>query len=154
MHVQWYCPPAVGYTLASSAKVKAQAPTSTSMMMGPYIKMTGPPWEIARAKVAAMPAQLLLMIKPAETISIADMFRASSGRDQRGGERDPVFGPHVWWFLLGRLVSKWCTSKDSKRLAPLDIRRGLRFLHFAHFRCRFHRVVRDSWRIQSNLGQH
>jgi hypothetical protein len=35
IQVQWYCPPAVGYTLASSARVKAQAPTSTNMMMGP-----------------------------------------------------------------------------------------------------------------------
>jgi hypothetical protein len=29
--VQWYCPPAVGYTLASSANVAVHAPTNTTM---------------------------------------------------------------------------------------------------------------------------
>jgi hypothetical protein len=77
--VQWYCPPAVGYTLASSANVAVHAPTNTTMIMGPYTSVTGPPWVIARAKVAARPAQLLHMIQPADIVSMPDMLRRLVG---------------------------------------------------------------------------
>jgi hypothetical protein len=69
MEVQWYCPPAVGYTLASSARMAAQQPTSTKMTIGPYTRIAGPPSGMVREKVAAIPAPLLQMFQLAETVS-------------------------------------------------------------------------------------
>ena len=78
MEVQWYCPPAVGYTLASSARVIAHAPTRIIVAMGPYMRVTGPPCEIAKAIVPATPAQLSQITQLAEIVSRFDICRVAS----------------------------------------------------------------------------
>jgi hypothetical protein len=76
--VQWYCPPAVGYTLAISAIVAALEPTKIKMIIRPYTRVTDPPEAMERAMVAATPAQLLQIFHPAPMIARVPMSREVS----------------------------------------------------------------------------
>lgn len=64
MLVQWYCPPAVGYTDAISAMVSAQDPPRIKMMIIPYSNVIAPPELMEMAIVAATAAQLLQIFHP------------------------------------------------------------------------------------------
>jgi hypothetical protein len=70
MEVKWYCPPGVGYTLIISANdIPTHAYAAHEKMM-PYKRVTGPPAEMARARLVAMATQLLQMLKLRATIVI------------------------------------------------------------------------------------
>lgn len=75
MLVQWYCPPAVGWTDAISAMLSAHEPPRMKMMMMPYISVTGPPEATEMASVAAIAAQLLQMFHPMDTMASSPRSR-------------------------------------------------------------------------------
>ena len=63
MDVKWYWPPGVGYTLIISANgIPTERYTMHEQTM-PYSRVTGPPAEIARARLVAIATQLLQMLK-------------------------------------------------------------------------------------------
>jgi hypothetical protein len=79
IEVKWYWPPGVGYTLIISANdIPTLAYTAHEHMM-PYRTVTGPPAEMARARLVAMATQLLQMLKLRATIVIGlNLVRAVS----------------------------------------------------------------------------
>jgi hypothetical protein len=79
MDVKWYCPPGVGYTLIISANdIPTEAYTMQEHMM-PYSRVTGPPADIAIARLTAIATQLLQMLKDKATIVIGlNLVRAGA----------------------------------------------------------------------------
>ena len=73
-----HCPPAVGYTEASSAMVKPLQPTMIKQTMSPYIRVTEPPRAMVKANVPATPAQLLQMFQPMQMMSTGPISRGVS----------------------------------------------------------------------------
>jgi hypothetical protein len=66
MEAQWYGPPAVGYTLDSSAMLAAEHPSANRTTRMPYTTVTLPPDSRLTVKVAARPTQLLQILYPTE----------------------------------------------------------------------------------------
>ena len=63
IEVKWYWPPAVGYTLASSAMTRLIHRYITVVDMVPYISVIGPPCIKAIWMLVERPAQLEQMLK-------------------------------------------------------------------------------------------
>ncbi len=78
MEAQWYGPPAVGYTLDSSAMLAAEHPSANRTTRIPYTIDTLPPDSRLTVKVAASPTQLLQILYPTETIPKGPMVFSNS----------------------------------------------------------------------------
>lgn len=91
MDVKWYWPPGVGYTLIISANdIPTERYTMHEQTM-PYNKVTGPPAEIARARLVAMATQLLQMLKLKATIVIGLNLVRAPAWSRLTSSQEPTF---------------------------------------------------------------
>ena len=74
IEVKWYWPPAVGYTLASSARTRLIHRNMTVTNMVPYMSVIGPPCIKAIWILVERPAQLEQMLKHRANIVSGPMF--------------------------------------------------------------------------------